>query len=155
MIDNYDELQLRERDVIPTSEVLEQVLGDNFFLYEIFQATLPDLEIEQNWQWYTPHKSWYAKGQYFWTTQRGTKKEKNLYWLYIYRSYFVIAVWFKEKNRDEVLKADVSDKTKQLILNAKTEMGLPTFPIMFKITNTNSFNDIYKLLEYKKSIELD
>ena len=38
-----------------------------------------------------------AKGQCFWTTRRGTKKEKVLYWLYVYKGCFNVTVWFKEK----------------------------------------------------------
>ena len=152
-MDNREGLQLRERDVTPTREILEQVLADSYTAYEIFQDALPGLEMEQDWQWYTPHKAWYAKGQYFWTSTRGTRKEKNLYWLYVYDGYFCVAVWFKEKNRTEVLKADVSEKTKQIIREAKTEMGLPTFPVLFDVTTTELFADIYTLIDCKKRIE--
>lgn len=153
MYDNK-ELQLKERDVIPTREILEQVLDESYSAYETFQDALPDLEIEQNWLWYTPHKVWFAKGQYFWTTIRGTRKEKVLYWLHVYKNYFNIVVWFKEKNRLEVLKSDVSEETKQMILDAKTEMGMPTFPVVFKITSKDFLNDVYTLIECKKRIEL-
>lgn len=152
-MDNYEGLQLREYDVIPNDEVLEKVLSDSFAIYEIFQEGLSNLEIEQNWQWYTPHKSWYAKGQYFWISKRGIRKDKILYWLYVYEGYFSVAVWFKEKNRDKVLEANVSEKTKQIIRDAKTEMGLPTFPVVFKVTSADLLSDIYTLIDYKKKIE--
>ena len=153
-MDNREGLQLREHDVIPNREVLEQVLLDSYIAYEIFQDALPNLEMEQNWQWYTPHKVWCAKGQYFWTSVRGLKKEKVLYWLYVYEGYFNVTVWFKEKNRTEVLKTDVSEKTKQMIRDAKTEIGLPTFPVLFKVTSTELLTDIYKLIECKERIEV-
>lgn len=86
-------------------------MSDSFAVYETFQDTLPNLEIEQDWQWYTPSKAWFAKGQHWWVTPRGTRKEKNLYWLYVYEGYFSVAVWFKEKDRTEVLRANVSKKT--------------------------------------------
>jgi len=146
-------LQLKEYDVTPTAEVLEQVLKDSYFAYETFQEALPNLDMEQNWQWYTPHKAWFAKGQYWWTNTRGTRKEKNLYWLYVYEGYFTVAIWFKEKNRTEVLKCNVSEKTKKIICDAKTHTGVPTFPVIFDITNTESFTDIYTLIECKKAIE--
>ena len=114
-MDNHEKLRLREPEVTPASEVLEQALGDSYAAYEAFQDALPNLEIEQEWQWYTPYKAWFAKGQHFWTTPRGARKEKNLYWLHVYEGYFSVAVWFKERNRAEVLMADVSEKTRQLI----------------------------------------
>ena len=152
-MEKHDDLQLKDREVLPTSEVLEQVLGESFAAYEALQDALPGLEIEQTWQWYTPHKAWFAKGQHFWTTPRGTKKEKTLYWLHVYEGYFCVAVWFKQKNRQELLNADISEKTKQLILAAQTMGKVPTFPVVFIITNAEAFADIYALLECKKRLE--
>jgi len=152
-MDSHEGLQLRERDLIPISEVLEQVLADSYNAYEIFQEALPDLEIEQNWQWYTPHKVWCAKGQYFWTSTRGTRKEKTLYWLHVFDGYFKVAVWFKEKNRDVVINANVSEKTKEIVYNTKSVMNECTFPVVFDVTTEESLIDIYKLIELKKKIE--
>ena len=149
----HEKLCLREAGAPPTSQVLEQALGDSCEAYEIFQETLPGLEIEQDWQWYTPYKAWFAKGQHWWTTSRGTRKEKTLYWLYVYEGYFSVAVWFKEKNRTEILSADVSEKTKQLIHDAETMGKLPTFPVVFDITTREPLTDIYTLIDCKKRLE--
>ena len=150
---NHEMLRLRDPQVTPTSDVLEGVLGDSYAAYEEFQDALPGLEIEQGWQWYTPHKAWYAKGQHWWTTTRGTKKEKNLYWLHVFEGYFNVAIWFKEKNRMEILRADVSEKTKQLIQSAKTMGKMATFPVMFEVTTSELPADIYTLLNCKKGLE--
>jgi len=152
-MNDHKKLRLRDPEMTPTSEVLEQILGDSYAAYETFQDALPNLEIEQEWQWYTPHKAWFAKGQHFWITPRGTRKEKNLYWLYVYEGSFSVAIWFKEKNRTEVLMADVSEKTLQLIHDAKTMGKLPTFPVTFDITSAEPLADIYALLDCKKGIE--
>ena len=150
---NHEEPQLRDPEVTPTSEVLERVLGESYAAYETFQEALPNSEIEQEWQWYTPHKAWCARGQHWWTTPRGTKKEKNLYWLNVHKGYFSVAVWFKEKNRMEALRADVSEKTKQLIRDAETMGKMPTFPVVFDITNAEPLADIYTLIDCKKRME--
>jgi len=152
-MNDHENLQLREPEVTPTRELLEQILGDSYAAYETFQDALPGLEMEQEWQWYTPYKAWFAKGQHFWVTPRGARKEKNLYWLYIYDGYFSVAVWFKEKNRTEVLRADISEKTKKLIRDAETMGKLPTFPVVFDITTVEPLADIYLLLDCKKRIE--
>ena len=146
-MNNTDELQLRDPDVTPTNKVLGQILGSSYAAYETFQDALPNLEIEQVWQWYTPHKAWFARGQHKWTTPRGTKKEKTLYWLYVYEGYFSVAVWFKEKNRMEALNADVSEKTKHLILDGETMGKMPTFPVIFDINTTEPLADIFTLIE--------
>ena len=152
-MNDHENLQLREPQVTPTRELLEQILGDSYAAYETFQDALPGLEMEQEWQWYTPYKAWFAKGQHFWVTPRGARKEKNLYWLYVYDGYFSVAVWFKEKKRSEVLSADVSENTKQLICDAKTLGKMPTFPVVFDITTPEPLADIYALLDCKKRIE--
>jgi len=151
---NHKNIQLRDPDLLPTSAILEQVLGDSYPAYEAFLENLPLLEIEQDWQWYTPYKAWFAKGQHWWTTTRGTRKEKTLYWLHVFEGYFSVAVWFKEKNRVEALGADVSKNTKQLISDADTMGKMPTFPVIFDITTTEPLADVYALLECKKIFEL-
>ena len=152
-MNDHDNLRLRDPGATPTSELLEQTLGDSYAAYELLQEALPGLEIEQEWQWYTPHKAWYAKGQHFWTTPRGTRKEKNLYWLHVFEGYFNVAVWFLEKNRAEILKANVSEQTKQLIREAKTMGKMATFPVMFNVTTTEPLADIYELIDCKKRLE--
>jgi len=152
-MNDHGNLQLRDPKIIPTSELLEEILGANYSVYEVFQDVLPGLEIEQEWQWYTPHKAWFAKGQHFWTTPRGTRKERNLYWLHVFEGYFNVAVWFKEKNRAEILSANVSEKTKQLIRDAETMGKMPTFPVIFDVPATESLTDIYTLLNCKKRLE--
>ena len=148
-----DNLQLRNPIITPTGELLECILGDSYAAYEALQDALPRLEIEQKWQWYTPHKAWFAHGQHFWTTPKSTKKEKNLYWLHVFDGYFDVAVWFKEKNRMELLAADVSDKTKQLIRDSETFGKVPTFPVVTTVKSTDALADVFTLIDWKKRLE--
>ena len=55
------DLQLRDPLVTPTRELLECILGGSYTAYEALQDALPGLDMEQEWQWYTPHKAWFAK----------------------------------------------------------------------------------------------
>jgi len=71
----------------------------------------------------------------------------------VFEGYFSVAVWFKEKNRTEVLMADVGEKTIQLIRDAETMGKLPTFPVVFDVTTVEQLADIYALLDCKKRIE--
>ena len=153
-MNHSEKLRLRDYSVTPTSELLEKILGGSYDAFEMLQETLPSLEMEQEWQWYTPHKAWFARGQHFWTTPRGIKKEKTLYWLHVFDGNFDVAVWFKEKNRAELLTADVSNKINQLICEAKTFGKVPTFPVVIEVTTTESLADIYTLIKLKKKLEL-
>lgn len=152
-MDNHKNLQLKNQDETPTNEILEQVLGNSYSAYEALQDVLPNLEMAQEWQWYKPHKAWFARGQHWWITSRGTNKEKTLYWLHVYDGYFCVVVWFLEKNRAEALRANISDKAKQVIRDAKTFGKLATFPVGLEITNINQLNDVYALIDCKKRVE--
>lgn len=57
-----------------------------------------------------------AKGRHWWESVRGTKKEKNLYWLHVFKDSFEIVIWFKDKNRVELFMANLSE---QVILTLK------------------------------------
>ena len=76
-----------------------------------------------------------------------------MYGLHVFDGYFNVAVWLKEKNRAEILNADVSDKTKQLIRNSETYGKMPTFSIVIEVTSTDALADIYTLIDYKKRLE--
>ena len=152
-MNKHDKLQLRDSTTPPTSQDLEQALKDSYAAYEALQKYLPSLEIEQEWQWYTPNKAWFGRGQHRWTTPRGTKKEKTLYWLHVFDGHFSVSVWFKEKNRIEALNSDVSDKTRQLIKDTSTMGKLPTFPVVLDIVTAESLADVYTLIECKKRLE--
>ena len=78
-MNNNEKLRLREREAPPTDEVLKQVLGDSYAAYETLQNALSGIDIVQEWQWYTPHKAWFARGQHRWTTPRGAIKGKTSY----------------------------------------------------------------------------
>ena len=150
---NKNELRLRDKKITPTSDILIQTLGDNYEAYETLQDELSRSDIEQVWQWYTPYKAWFARGQHWWTTSRGTTKEKNLFWLHVYDGYFCVTVWFKEKNRIDILNANVSLETKQLIRDAKTFDKLQTFPVVICIKNLKKLPDLYALINFKKRLE--
>lgn len=60
----YENLQQRNHDDYPTSELLEKILEQHFVIYKTFLDELAGLELEQDWQYYkgTP-KSWLARVQ--------------------------------------------------------------------------------------------
>ena len=99
-------------------------------------------------------KCWLAQGKYKWCTPRGAKKEKTIYWSAAWDKYFVVAIWFKEDNRPEILRADVSEKTKQLIRNGKMfGPKMRTFPVEFEVTDTGQIADICTLIKFKQKLE--
>jgi len=152
-MNDHGKLQLRDFEVNPTDELLEKTLGESYPAYAALQERLPQHGMQQEWQWYTPHKVWAAKGRYSWTTPRGAEKEKVLYWLHVFEGFFTIAVWFTEKHRLEVLGANVNDRTRQLIADAKPKIMPTTFPVELDITSTDLIGEVFELIECKKRLE--
>ena len=151
---NYEKLRLREPGTEPTDEVLKSILGASYGAYTTFLGALAGLELENEWKFYNCScKSWLARGVYRWTTPRGAKKEKNLYWLSAWDGYFKVAVWFLDKNRGEVLKLNTSEQTKKLIRDAKTLGKMMTFPVECDITTAGALADVYALIKCKKNLE--
>jgi len=153
-----ENLRLREPDIFPTAEVLAKTLGkENNLVYKAFQEELGKLGIEKEWKYYPSPmcgKCWLAQGKYRHTTPRGAKKEKTIFWFSVWDGYFVVAIWFLEQNRAEILDADVSDKTKQLIRNAKLfSQKMKTFPLEFKVADATQLADICTLIKCKKRLE--
>lgn len=152
----YQDLRLRESEIEPTDKVLAKALGDSYGAYKAFCKGLAGLELEQVWQFYpcVGTKAWMARGVFKWTTPRGAKKEKNLYWLSVWDKCFKVSVWFKGPNRAEVLKLEISDKTKRSVTEAKI-MGekMNTFPVEFEVTTAEQLADIYELIQCKKRLE--
>ena len=150
-----EDLRLKEQEIYPTDEVLKKVLGKNYEVYAKFKDEHKHLELEQVWTYYGHcTKSWLGKGQYKWTTMRGTNKEKTIYWLSVCDGYFNVTVWFLGKNRLEILQSDVSEDTKKLICSAKVFGNkMNTFPVEFKNITIDNLVDIYTLIKYKQKLE--
>jgi len=150
---NDCQLMLRSKEIFPTEDLLQEILKSSFDTYMQFRESLEDVELEQEWHWFSPHKVWAGRGQYRWITTRGTEKEKTLYWLYVNQGCFTVEVWFLEKNRSIILNSDVSNETKQLIRDGKTWDGLNTFPVTFKISTPEPLKDLFTLIKHKKTLE--
>lgn len=77
-MNSNENLQLKDPEVMPTREMLENILGGSYAAYEALQDALPILEMEQEWQWYTPYKAWFARGQHFGRPKGNEKRENTL-----------------------------------------------------------------------------
>jgi len=153
-----EKIRLTDPAVTPTTDVIKAALGNNSYsTYQKFLSGLADLEIENEWKYYPQPmcgKCWLAQGKYRWTTPRGAKKEKTIYWLSVWDGYFCIAVWFKEDNRAEALRSDVSEDTKKLIRAGKMfGPKMRTFPVEFEVRDTKQVADIFTMLRLKQKLE--
>ena len=143
---------LRDSNIIPTKELIENGLGTSYTTYIKFIEELKKYDISlMEWKYYNDGKSWLSKGEYKWTTPRGTNKVKPIFWLSIWKGFFKISFFFSNNIKKELLKLSLSKETKDLIKNTKP-MGktMRFLPITFDINNEKQIKDLVILSQYRK-----
>ena len=82
---------LSEQEIIPTEEVLKDVLGNGYRAFEelINAITTPELGLIPEWNYYKDGKSWLCKVCY---------KKKTIFWLSVWDKFFKICFYFTEKH---------------------------------------------------------
>ena len=143
---------LRDPGVEPTSEVLAEGLGAANSVYVKFIEGLKDYGITlMDWRYYNDGKAWLSKGEYKWTTPRGTNKVKPIFWLSIWDGFFKVSFFFGSEIQKELLELPISQNAKEIIKNARP-MGktMRFMPVVLDIANEAQLSDIYVLTEFKK-----
>lgn len=148
-----NEQRLRDQTIYPDDEVLAKVLGNAYETYQQFIRTVGDLGIFPEWRYYHDGKAWLAKGLYKWQSVRGTSKEKTVFWLSVWDGYFKISIFFSQKAHSGLYGLETDETIKKMIDAAKPMGKLKFFPLVFEISADHQYNDIFKLMEYQKSLK--
>lgn len=143
---------LRDPNIPPTGEVIAAGLGTANRVYTKFLEELKKYDISlMEWRYYNDGKAWLSKGEYKWTTSRGTNKAKPIFWISIWRGFFKVSFLFNEKTRDELLSLSISEKTKKMIKSIKPNGNkIKSLSVVFNVDNVNQFNDIFQLSKFRK-----
>jgi len=143
---------MRDPAIDPTSVVIAEGLGKANDAYLKFVKGLEPLDIQLEWRYYTDGNAWLGKGLYKWTTSRGAEKEKNLFWLSIWDGFLRVSLFIPEKVRAESLALPLKGETKKMIEAAEQMGKLKFFPLLFDLRTDKVFGEIYKLIDFKKTI---
>lgn len=143
---------LRDPTIVPTDEVIAAGLGTANHVYTKFIEELKKYDISlMEWRYYNDGKAWLSKGEYKWTTSRGTNKVKSIFWISIWSGFFKVSFLFNERARDELLGLSISEETKKMIKNIKPNGNKIKFlSVVFNVDNTNQFYDIFELSKFRK-----
>lgn len=72
----------RDKNVKPTEQLIAESLDEGYVIYQRFIETVENEGISlMDWRYYQDGKAWLSKGEYKWTTTRGTNKVKPIFWL--------------------------------------------------------------------------
>ena len=144
---------LRDPNVEPTKEVFTECLGAAKDAYFEFLDMLPDHEIVLDWRYYKDGSAWLGKGLYKWTTTRGTAKEKNTFWLSVWEDLFKVVFYIPEKHREDALSLPLASEVKRMVEDAKQMGKLKFFPVIFEVASNEQFDDIFKLIDFRKGLK--
>ncbi len=145
---------LRQLDIQPTEEVIEDALKEANVVYLRFLKELENHDIQLEWRYYTDGKAWLGKGLHRWTGPRGGNKEVTAFWLSIWDGFFKVTIYIPEKFRGEVNRLPVKDGVKQMVTDSR-QMGntLKYFPLVFDLDSDGMLEEVFTLIEFRKSIK--
>ena len=131
---------LEDPDIIPTTEVLEEVLGNIDPVYREFMNTVEseEFKLSPNWRYYKDGKAWFCKI---------TLKKKTVVWLSVWADCFKLALYFTEKSGGGIPGLRIDDSIKEFYLNHKPIGRLK--PIVVEVRMNSQLADIYTLIRYK------
>ena len=148
-----NEQLLRDIAIEPTDEVIASCLESTNSTYLKFIDQLQNYDIELNWRYYNDGKAWLAKGLNCWTTSRGTKKEKTIFWLSLWSDFFKVTVFIPEKNRLDALELPLNNETIKMVKEAKQMGKLKFFPIVFNIYSDEMFIELLTIIDFRKNLK--
>ncbi|MFB6341142.1 DUF3788 family protein [Saccharicrinis sp. FJH62] len=136
--------QLRDPQIEPTDDVLEQVLGENVYpvFSELRQIAVNEYELEFQWRYYKDGGAWLCKVVH---------KKKTIFWLSVWNKYFRVAFYFTEKTRPGVTELSINDDLKKSLYSTKTFGKL--IPLEFQITESQQLADLLEVTGYKKGLK--
>ncbi len=106
-----------------------------------------------DWRYYTDTKCWLSKGEYKWTTSRGSNKVKPIFWLSIWQGFFKLSFYFGSSMKQELLNLPLSLETKYLVQSANPE-GKPMkfMAVILDVNDSSKLDDAYILAKFKKEL---
>lgn len=133
---------LNNSEIFPSDEVLSEALKNTFSFYQEFTNEIKsdNLQLNTEWNFYKDGKSWLCKI---------TNKKKTVCWLSVWDSYFKLGFYFNEKNHKGVLDLEISDDIKNSFISSPKIGKL--LPLTFEVKDNSQFEDLFKIIKYKKS----
>ena len=144
MESNNVTLLLREKEVEPSNDVLENVMGKDLFLIyqELIEIFTHEFNLDPQWHFFKDGNSWLCKVVH---------KKKTILWLSVWSGYIKTSFYFTEKTGKGVLELDIDNQIKKLFELAKPIGKL--LPLTFEINHQNQLKDLKEVIRYKKELK--
>lgn len=140
---------LRDKDVFPSPDVLQDVLGKRYAVLKELLDTITGEEygLDFEWRYYNDGKSWLGKA----THGKKTAKKKTIFWLSVWDGYFQTGFHFTEKTRGGIMELNIDDGVKSAFAQAEATGKL--VPLSLKIDKKRQLKDVLEIVKYKRTLK--
>ncbi|MCL2311658.1 MAG: DUF3788 domain-containing protein [Firmicutes bacterium] len=141
-------LRLTDPNIEPTVEVLKNVLGESYTVFEELSAILTNekycLTMNRNY-----HKNILAWGTKAWFC-RVMYKKKTIFWLSAFDGYFRTTFFFLDRHIEGISKLETSEDSFRLGKEFWNVPNVIFVPFDFNIKSNEQIPDLLKIVEYRK-----
>ena len=132
---------LREQEIYPSKEVLQDVLGEVYNVWEELetQVTQGKFTLTLDWNYYNDGKSWLCKV---------CNKKKTVFWLSVWEGFFKTTFFFTEKHLETIAELDISEQIKEDFCRMKPIGKL--LPMVISIDRHEQLANLLKIIKFKK-----
>lgn len=136
-------MRLRDEQIVPTPEVLEQVLGECYPTFaELMSTATNTYQLTPEWNYYKDGKAWLCKVIF---------KKKTVFWLSVWEGFVKTSFYFTERNMEGVALLDIEESIKDSFTASKPIGKL--IPLILSIDCPAQLADFFKIVEYKKGLK--
>jgi hypothetical protein len=137
-------IQLKDPQILPSSEVLSEVLGVSYPVFDelIKVTTDPAIGLVFDWHYYNDGKAWLCKVVF---------KKKTVFWLSAWDGYFKTTFYFTEKNCAGIFEMDIDETIKKEFSDDKPIGKL--LPLTIEMKQIEQLPDLLKIIGYKKGLK--
>ena len=130
---------LKEQEIVPTKEVLQNVLGEVYSVLEDLETRLTqdEFNLTFDWKYYKDSKAWLCKVCY---------NKKTVFWLSVWEGLFKTSFFFLERH----LEGIAALKTDENSFIIEKEWG-KMIPLIFNIKDKKQFPDLLEIIKFKKA----
>lgn len=137
-------ISLKDQQILPTNEVLENAMGASFQVYSelIESISKPEFGLVPEWKYYNDGKAWLCKVCF---------KKKTIFWLSVWNQYFKIGFYFTEKHLEGIAGLDIDETIKDNFGQSKHIGKL--IPLTLEMRNKEQIADALKIIDFKKKLK--
>ncbi len=133
---------LKDKEIHPTHEVLEQALGASFRAWSELESFLAGEGTGPDWNFYRDGNAWLAKMPY---------GRKNLGWLIVYDGFFTVTCHFLPRHAESIRESDLTERLKVQFAHPNSPRKL--MPVSITVSSGSLPEEVRTLIRFKKSIK--